>query len=477
MAQKIIEGREKVVKETKNQINKLISEIEQMIKGSESEYLFHVDMYLNLFASLSKPRSNNTPQTVYNITWFRAVNGLTLALNKMLPKFLPLKHPNRLALEKFRKTFDNNYLLFVDTCYNIGIWDYCLKNKYVDKIVVEDGKARPPPQEGNHLFQEYVDKASVGGDKAYWWGWFSKKLGGNEQIKKTLNDYCEREYKFGFYDLVNASLYFEDIVKNNTPIVPKNEIHAMFTKNLRSYKAVRLLKELTFDVGKDLYKSPLIPLKGGYFLIAKWVFSLGMHFDSWLKPLIEDTNVSGMYFDFAGNIFEEYVEKKVEPVVDVIRRNITITERKYPEIKPYLDEMGKRGKFEIDIIAARGKFAFIISCKGGKKELPKLRISRMWGEFSEHEILDRIKDNKRNMWEVFTECNCIAPNSKISEDLGIQGKELVPIVIYSTVQPLSLLELKKHYNAPNVAVLTPNELEGFIKNSSSPVLGSPSTRS
>lgn len=66
MAQKIIEGRGKVVEEAENQINKLISEIEQMIKGSESEYLFHVVyIYPNLFASPTKPRSNNTPQTVY----------------------------------------------------------------------------------------------------------------------------------------------------------------------------------------------------------------------------------------------------------------------------------------------------------------------------------------------------------------------------------------------------------------------------
>lgn len=382
----------------------------------------------------------------------------------MLPKFLPLKHPNRLDLEKLRKTFDNNYLLFVDTCYNIGIWDCCFKNKYVDKIVVEDGKARPYPPDRSHLFQEYVDKASVGGDKAYWWKWFFRELVGNERIVQALNNHCEREYGFGFYDLVNASLYFEDIVKSNTSIVRKNEIRVMFTKNIRSYKADRLLRALTFDVGKDLYKSPLIPLKGGYFLIAKWVFSLGMHFDSWLKPIIEDTNISGMYFDFAGKIFEEYVEKKIEPVVDTVRRNITITERKYPEIKPYLDEMSKEGKFEIDIIATRGKFAFIVSCKGGKKELPKLRISSMWGEFSEREILNRIQDNKKNMWEILTECNYIASNSKISEDLGTQGKELVPIVIYSTVQPLSFSELRKYYNAPNVVVSTPNELVEFIKN-------------
>jgi hypothetical protein len=462
MAQKIIEGREKVVEESKNQINKLISEIEQMIKGSESEYLFHVVyIYPNLFASLTKPRPNNTPQTVYNKTWFRAINGLTLALNKILPKFLPLKHLDKLDLKKLEKIFDNNYLLFVDTCYNIGIWDYCLKNKYVDKIVVENGEAKPYSQDDSHLFQEYVDKASVGGDKE-WWGWFSKKPVGNERFISALNNYCEREYEFGFYDLVNASLYFEDIVKSNTPIVPKNEIRVVFTKNIRSYKADRLLKALTFSVGKDLYKSPLIPLKGGYFLIAKWVFSLEMHFDSWLKPIIEDTNILGMYFDFAGNMFEEYVEKKIEPVVDTVRRNITITERKYPAIRPYLDEMGKEGQFEIDIIATRGKFAFIVSCKGGKKELPKLRISRMWGEFSEREISNRIQDNKRNMWEILTECNCIATNSKISEDLGTPGKELVPIVIYSAVQPLSLSELKNYYNAPDVVVSTPNELVEFI---------------
>ena len=105
MTRRIVKGKRQVVDEARNQLASLISETERAIKGAESEYLFHVTyLFPNLFASLAKKRQiKNIHYTIYDITWLRATNGLTFALNRILPKFVPLE---LLTVDvKFEKTF------------------------------------------------------------------------------------------------------------------------------------------------------------------------------------------------------------------------------------------------------------------------------------------------------------------------------------------------------------------------------------
>lgn len=112
MNYKIIEGKQEVINEARNQIDTLVSEIEYMIKGAESEHIFHIIyLFSNLFASLAKQYQTNAHYSVYNITWLRAITGLTLALNEILPKFLPLKPLTRLDAGEFEKTFRENLFL------------------------------------------------------------------------------------------------------------------------------------------------------------------------------------------------------------------------------------------------------------------------------------------------------------------------------------------------------------------------------
>ena len=106
------------------------------------------------------------------------------------------------------------------------------------------------------------------------------------------------------------------------------------------------------------------------------VFSLGIHFESLIRPAIESEGIYGIYSYFVGKIFEKYVKDNIEPLADV-RSNIKITREEYSNIKC---------EFEIDMLAVKGDFAFLISCKGGKKELSKSQPSKMWAEFPEKEI-------------------------------------------------------------------------------------------
>ena len=439
-----------------------------MIKGAQSEYLFHAVYYFpSLFAELAKQNQIDEHYFVYNITWLRATNGLTFALNRILPKFIPLKPLPMLDIKKFEKTFGDNLLYLLDTCYKIGIWSYILENKYVNKIIIEGEKVKPYYHEKRaSIFQEYVDRVAVDDGYARWLSWFYKRLRSNYKLIEALDKYFEHKYGFKLNDLVYASIYLEGLAKNNRIMIAKNEIHKVFSKNIRSGRAEKLLKELTFDKeGKDLCKSPLIPLKRGYFLIAKWVFMFETHFEAWVRPAIENKEIYGIYSDFIGKTFEKYVKSLIEPLVDIVQSNVTITQKKYPEIKPWLNKFRPKKKevFEIDIIAVRGKSAFLISCKGGKKELPKLQISKLWAEFPEKEIADRIKDNKSDIEEIWVEYECITSNSRIIKDLGLEKKELVPVIIYSTAQPLSLEKVRASYNVPpNVIIATTSELGNVI---------------
>lgn len=464
-----MKNREKVIAEAKNKINVLVSEIKRLIRGSESEYLFHiVYLFPNLFAALAKQRKINEHYFVYNITWLRATNGVNLALNKLLPKFLPLKPPSMLNIKKFKKTFRNNLLHFLGICYDIGIWSYILENKHVNKIIIEDGKAKPYyHRKESSIFQKYVDKIAVDKGYAHWLSWLYGRLRENYKLINALDKHFRKEYRFTLNDLANASMYLEKLVKDNRIMVPKNEIHRVFSKNIRSARADKLLKELTFDrEGKNLNKSPLIPLRRGYFLIARWVFALGMHFETWVRPAIESKGIYGIYSDFIGKAFEEYVKDLIEPLVDSIQLKVKITEQKYPEIKPWLNKsnLKKRGDFEIDILAVRGKSVFLISCKGGKKELPKLQISKMWAEFPEIEIRYRIRENKKEVKEIWAIYECITSKKRILKNLVLEGKEIIPVVVYSTVQPLSLQKLRELHNVPSIVkVVTIEELKNLIK--------------
>ncbi len=298
-----------------------------------------------------------------------------------------------LNIKKLEKTFERNLFLLLDTCYDIGKWLYILKNRYVDRIIVDNGKPKPYYRGKNSsAFQEYVDWVAVDEGYARWLSWFYTKPGENYKLINALDAYFQRKYRFSLDDIRNASMYLEKLVEINRIIAPGNEVHKVFTKSICSGRADRLLKGLTFDrSGKSLFKSPLIPLRGGYFVIAKWVFSLGMHFESWVRPAIESEEIYGIYSDFIGKTFEKYVKNRIRPLVGAIRSNIKITKEKYPTIKR---------EFEVDIVAAKGNFVFLISCNGGKKELPKLQLSKMWAEFPEKEIRPRIRDNKKEIKEM-----------------------------------------------------------------------------
>jgi len=166
-----------------------------------------------------------------------------------------------------------------------------------------------------------------------------------------------RRYGFKLDDLANASEYLERLynwfkAEKELPIVHKNKLHGVFIKNIRDARASRLLNALIFGKGKDLMKSPLIPLESGDLLIAGWVFELRLHFDAWIKlAMEEDPRLRDMYANIAGREFEEYIASKVSELGYKVFRNVVVSEEEFPQIGECLQRLGKKGFFELDIVA------------------------------------------------------------------------------------------------------------------------------
>lgn len=449
---KIIEDRENIVNEGHKNISHLIYKLEDIIIGSEQEYLFHiVNVYPNIFTRLAQ--DTNFPQT-YKIDWLRATTGLTIALNNILPKHLPLKHPNTYNIKKMEDTFKKDYFKFVMIVWRIGQWQYFLENGYVDKIKIsEKGPKTFYSEDTAQAFEKYAAKVFNFSQTNEYQQW--QKLVYKNLPRDVINDSLMKEYGFTLEDLGEATQYLEDLVNKNQVYIHGNQLHAAFTKNMRSGRADNLFNFLKFGEGRDLRKSPLIPVKGGEFLIAQWICELRLLFDAWVRPLIEQ-NYS-MLVDFVGPHFEKQLEDEISKHAEV-KPNKIISEDEF-EIQSCLREMKKAQKFEIDLVAVKGEYAFLISCKGGRKDLPRLFISMLWGEIPEKDICSRININKKDCKEMDSIYKCVSSSAEIKEHLGIEDKVIIPIAVYSSPQPLGLPEIGKITNTSfKTQILTFGEL-------------------
>ena len=303
-----------------------------------------------------------------------------------------------------------------------------------------------------------------------WLDWFYPRLRNHKNFINALDEYLLRRYGFKLNDLANASEYLESLYsqfkeEKKFPIIYKNKLHEVFTKNIRDARASRLLNALIFGKGKDLMKSPLIPLEGGDLLIAGWVFELHLHFDAWIKlAMEEEPRLWDIYANIAGREFEEYVASKVSESGYKVFRNVIVSEEEFPQISECLQRLGKKGSFELDIVVIAGGKIYVVSCKGGKKEIPKLYKSKYWVFPSEKEIIDRLNENIREAHEIIEEARCLRKHRDIVAKLfNADVKEIVPVLVYAFPQPLAIDKFKTRSGLPeDITIVTPKQLSELV---------------
>ncbi|MHA1595523.1 MAG: hypothetical protein ACTSXX_12425 [Candidatus Baldrarchaeia archaeon] len=145
-------------------------------------------------------------------------------------------------------------------------------------------------------------------------------------------------------------------------------------------------------------------------------------------------------------------------------RNVIISESEFPEIKECLERLKKQKHFELDVVIIINDKMYIISCKGGKKEIPKMYLSRYWIYPSEREIITRFHENIEEAREVIEEALCLRKYKKIvKQTFNVNVREIIPVVVYTLPQPLAIEDFRKKIGiTSDVLILTPSQLLQLI---------------
>ncbi len=452
----IFTERPKIENEAKRRIESLTTEIKGQISGKESEFFYVVpNFYLGFFEGLSRfGKPNKDIVTKRDPIWWRGTNSFIGALQTILPSIIPLKTFRQFSVERLKEFFDKH--IFETTFQELivlGSWVHIEQDTNVRSVRIENGVPQPFTNNYSTSWQLYVEKVSSSDEGTRVMDQLYSKLFSDVSLRSQINASLMSRFGFSLDNLIQATEFLREIVQEGpVHIYYRNKLQEVFQKNIRSAEADKLFQELVFSGGKSLRTSPMVPVFGGQLLVLPWILNLGSVFDEMLRSAMSERSLSGKIADFMGKTaFEQYVAEKVQKLGLIPIRNIEVKAGKYPGIAPIL---GKKTAFELDLLVSSDNKGYVISCKGGKKELPRLSYDQQWAEFPESDIRSRICDNIKDMEEISRNAQCFRANQILSKDYGVDGKELIPVVVYASIQPLSVDEIRRESSVHSDAIVT-----------------------
>ena len=452
----IFTERLQIENEAKKRIESLTTEIKKQISRRESEFFYVVpNFYLGAFEGLSRfGRPSKDIVIKRDPTWWRGTNSFIGALQTILPSIIPLKTFRQLSLERLKELFNKH--VFETTFQELivlGSWVHIEQDTNVRSVRIENGVPQPFTNSYSTSWQLYVNKVSSSDEGTRVMDQLYSKLFSDVSMRRQINASLMSRFGFSLDNLVKATEFLREIVQEGPiHIYHRNKLQQIFQKNIRSAEADKLFQELVFSDGKSLRTSPMVPVFGGQLLVLPWILNLGSVFDEMLRSAMSERSLSGKIADFMGKTaFEQYVAEKVQKLGFTPIRNIEVKVGKYPGIATIL---GKNTGFELDLLVSSGNKGYVISCKGGKKELPRLSYDQQWAEFPESDIRSRICDNIKDMEEISRNAQCFRANQILSKDYGVDGKELIPVVVYASIQPLSVDEIRRESGVHSDAIVT-----------------------
>lgn len=458
-----ITGRDNVYSKAIRCIITLKAQIKDALNGRTDELLFLAMMNPSIYSGMSKELGKKLMN--YDALWWRATNALNSALNEILPGYVPLRPLEKLREDVLESITGEEVILLNSLLTDLGKWNYVKDNKYIKKVIVENGSPMGGLYEGQYTcLGEYVQRASTDTEELEWLDQFYSFMFANQPFLAKLNAACRSSYGFRLDDLATASINLGKLVEEKERIIESRWLRVQLQTQTKDQSADKLYESLVFPNEHSLQGSPLIPLEGGRLLVADWVFRFHLHFDHYVRKILDSTEISGDYANYIGHEFEQHVISSIRSKVSSMNGPRRITVQHVPSIGKYLHEMHKSEGFEIDVVATIDSHAFLISCKGGKKALPKLTFSRMWAEYPEDEILARIDENKDEMEEIMLESQCVQSEPDAANFFGVSGKTVYPILVYSSPQPLSFENIRKEFGVGlDVPITTPQKLFDTMK--------------
>ena len=439
MDKELLTDRLHIEEEANKKISKLSSEIATLISGKESEFFYIVpNFYLDAFEGLSRNGQSATDIRKRDPTWWRGTNSFIGALETILPDLIPLKTFREMNVDDVKEIFENHvFERTFQRLLKLGNWIHVKQDVNVRCIQTQDDAAQPCTKNYTPSYQDYVSKVSSSDEGTRVLDNLYSKLFADGHLWSKINSSLKSIYGFSIDNLAGASEFLRWVVQNGViHIYPSNEIRKIFQKNVKNKEADNLFKHLIFEKGKSLRTSPMVPVVRGQLLVLPWILSLGSVFDEPLRTAMKQNNLAGEIGNFMGKVaFENYVAEKVQGIGFTPQRKIEIKVSKYPGIASTL---GMNTGFELDLLVPANGKGYVISCKGGKKELPRLSYDQQWAEYPEHDIKIRINENKEHLEEISKIAGCFRSNKNLAQDYGVDGLDITPVVVYASIQPLSI---------------------------------------
>ena len=159
-----------------------------------------------------------------------------------------------------------------------------------------------------------------------------------------------------------------------------------------------------------------------------------------------------------GLLFEKYVRNrllKYQPRLTVDPAHAVITPEEFPDIRRCLGEIGKT-RIEIDVIAYSDEKVYLISCKAPDLYRgPEMMRDLFFVAFEDFE--DMIEWDLAAAGEIEDYARCVRESERYLSSRGLQGKQIIPILITSDLRPISLDSTRRLLGAgriiPDVSVI------------------------
>jgi len=467
---KIIRGKKNIEDTIKSQLKKEKESLREEIRGREGKFLFMVLWVMNYIYGPASFKKVSDAYTRCNLTFYQTIVCLKGILDTVLEyKISRIRAP---ANDEFETSFNS----FFEICLKyFGIAPLHKKLEIIQsgnlrKITIENGKSMD--LENSKLYGVLGKWVNISNTDPEWIDWyFTNKPADRQKAGKFLEKEFKKVYGLELQDLIDIDGYFEYVsdqyVKSiSTVTIPKGTLQLLhieqrrllqeFSNNMSKDKANRWIEVLEYRPWTDLRKQPLIPLKANgkkIYTMMYWFFAPSNNFfDAWISPMmLGDTKTAGKMRQSYGKVFELYVDEKLKNAkINGLENHgkMRIDSNNFPEIKPYLDRLPKQKEgFEVDRILIKENIAFVVSCKARDFAFQR-KIGKRDFFIPLSETKEQISRNEEDLKEIRMEAECIAANPAIIKGNDIELKNqtyIVPILLTSRIEPLSIKDIKEHF--------------------------------
>lgn len=467
---KIIRGKENIENIIKSQLKKEKESLREEIRGWEGKFLFMILWVMNSIYGPTSFKKISDTYTRCNLPFYKVILCLKGILDTVLEyKISRIRAPTYDEFETISKT---SFELFFK--YS-GIAPLHKKlettqSENIDGIVIENGKIKD--SEDPKLYEILGKWIDISSSDPEWNNWYSTNYPADRQkAGKFLEKEFKEVYGLEFQDLIKIDRYFGDVsdqeVKNiSTTTIPKDAFPLLhierkgllrdFSEIMSEDKANKWIEVLEYRSWADLRKQPLIPLKANgkkIYTMMYWFFApSNMFFSAWADPImLSDSRTAGKMRQSYGRFFEVYVDEKLKNAKIMGLKNHggrLIKSSDSPEIGPYLDRLPEQTKgFQVDKVLTKEDLAFVVSCKARDFAFQR-KIGKRDFFFPLSETKEQISRNEKDLKEIYIEAECIATNPEIikGDEIELKNQEyIVPILLTSRTEPLSIKDIKEYF--------------------------------